>query len=116
MAATAAMTICTGRERDGSSPQWLGQCPHCKAWNTLDQAVAEPAGAAKPYRDQALHALSTQSEALYVDGEERTAHVELRARRLGLAGKLISTCGSTVNCDQHALPDAALRRRTLNGD
>jgi DNA repair protein RadA/Sms len=34
------------RDCGGSSPKWLGQCPHCKAWNTLDEAIAEvvPAG------------------------------------------------------------------------
>src|SRR5436190_16056203 len=25
----------------GSSPRWLGKCPHCEAWNTLIETVAE---------------------------------------------------------------------------
>ncbi len=29
----------------GSSPKWLGQCPHCGAWNTLQEARAESGGA-----------------------------------------------------------------------
>jgi DNA repair protein RadA/Sms len=145
----ASKTVYTCRECGGSSPKWLGQCPHCKAWNTLDEAVAEPAGAAKAHRYQALaavsggaqpvatlaevdaaevartptgqeeldrvlgggivagavvliggdpgigkstlllqalDALSTQMKVLYVTGEESTAQVALRARRLGLAG------------------------------
>ncbi|WP_425257083.1 DNA repair protein RadA [Rubrivivax sp. RP6-9] len=41
-----AKTIYTCRECGGTSPKWLGQCPHCKAWNTLDESVAEPSGAA----------------------------------------------------------------------
>jgi DNA repair protein RadA/Sms len=24
------------------SPRWQGQCPHCKAWNTLVESVVEP--------------------------------------------------------------------------
>jgi DNA repair protein RadA/Sms len=28
----------------GSSPKWLGKCPHCGAWNTLQEARAEAAG------------------------------------------------------------------------
>jgi DNA repair protein RadA/Sms len=32
----------------GTSPKWLGQCPHCRAWNSLEESVAEaPAGQAK---------------------------------------------------------------------
>ena len=50
---TRAKTIHTCRECGGTSPKWLGQCPHCKAWNTLDESVAEPAAAAKN-RFQAL--------------------------------------------------------------
>jgi len=34
----------TLRECGGSSAKWLGKCPHCDAWNTLDETVAEPAG------------------------------------------------------------------------
>jgi DNA repair protein RadA/Sms len=144
-----AKTVYTCRECGGNSPKWLGQCPHCRAWNTLDEAVAEPAGgknhrfqalsaasgAAQPVATlsevdaadvsrtptgqeeldrvlgggivegavvliggdpgigkstlllQALDALSTQMKVLYVTGEESTAQVALRARRLGLAGK-----------------------------
>lgn len=41
----------------GTTPRWLGQCPHCKAWNTLEETIAEPAaGAAKTNRFQALAA------------------------------------------------------------
>jgi DNA repair protein RadA/Sms len=31
----------------GISPKWLGKCPHCNAWNTLTETVAEPAGGGK---------------------------------------------------------------------
>jgi DNA repair protein RadA/Sms len=35
----------TCRECGGTSPRWLGKCPHCGAWNSLDETVAEPSGA-----------------------------------------------------------------------
>ncbi len=143
---TAPKTLFTCSECGGSSPKWLGQCPHCKAWNTLEETVAEPAagkahrfqalaGGAQPVATlseveaaevartptgqeeldrvlgggivegavvliggdpgigkstlllQALDALSTQMKVLYVTGEESTAQVALRARRLGLGGR-----------------------------
>ncbi|QPS06944.1 DNA repair protein RadA [Delftia acidovorans] len=31
----------------GTSPRWLGKCPACGAWNSLIEAVAEPASAGK---------------------------------------------------------------------
>jgi DNA repair protein RadA/Sms len=35
----------TCRECGGTSPKWLGRCPHCEAWNTLEESVAELTGA-----------------------------------------------------------------------
>lgn len=46
-------SVYTCRECGGTSPRWLGQCPHCKAWNTLEEGLAEPAGTPKN-RYQAL--------------------------------------------------------------
>jgi DNA repair protein RadA/Sms len=31
----------------GTTPKWLGKCPHCGAWNSLVEAVAEAAGTGK---------------------------------------------------------------------
>ena len=31
-------TIFTCSECGGISPKWLGQCPHCQAWNTLEES------------------------------------------------------------------------------
>jgi DNA repair protein RadA/Sms len=45
--ARAERSVYVCRECGGSSPKWLGQCPHCRAWNALDETVAEPAGAAR---------------------------------------------------------------------
>ncbi|MBI4987555.1 MAG: DNA repair protein RadA [Rhodocyclales bacterium] len=36
-------TIYTCTECGGSSPKWQGQCPHCSAWNTLVESLAETA-------------------------------------------------------------------------
>jgi DNA repair protein RadA/Sms len=40
-------TIYTCTECGGGSPRWLGRCPHCEAWNTLIESVAESPSAAK---------------------------------------------------------------------
>jgi len=42
-----AKTVYTCRECGGNNAKWLGKCPHCGAWNTLDETVAETAGPAK---------------------------------------------------------------------
>ena len=52
MATPKTVFIC--RECGGTNAKWLGQCPHCKAWNTLDESVAEPAGNTRNNRFQAL--------------------------------------------------------------
>ncbi len=50
-----AKTIYTCRECGGTNPKWLGQCPHCKAWNTLEETLAETSGAgSRNNRFQAL--------------------------------------------------------------
>ncbi|MDQ2779820.1 MAG: DNA repair protein RadA [Pseudomonadota bacterium] len=42
----APKTVYTCRDCGGTNAKWLGQCPHCKAWNTLEESVAEPSGPA----------------------------------------------------------------------
>src|SRR5205814_10149507 len=39
MAKARSVYACT--ECGGESPKWQGQCPHCGAWNTLVEGVAE---------------------------------------------------------------------------
>jgi DNA repair protein RadA/Sms len=41
--AKEAKTVFTCNECGGSSPKWLGKCPHCGAWNTLEEGLAEAA-------------------------------------------------------------------------
>lgn len=43
MAKPKTLYSCT--ECGGQSPKWQGQCPHCHAWNTLVETVAEQASA-----------------------------------------------------------------------
>jgi DNA repair protein RadA/Sms len=51
MAREKSIHVCS--ECGGTNPKWLGQCPHCKAWNTLVETVAEPTGGAR-HRFQSL--------------------------------------------------------------
>ncbi len=141
-------TVYTCTECGGTNPRWLGQCPHCKAWNTLEEGVAEPAAGTAKNRFQSLaksqpvatlseieagdvdrtptgideldrvlgggiveggvvliggdpgigkstlllqavDALAGRMKVLYVTGEESTAQVALRARRLDLSGAAV---------------------------
>jgi DNA repair protein RadA/Sms len=138
-------SIYTCNECGGTNPKWLGRCPHCNAWNTLEEGVAPSASSAKAHRFQALaptqgvatlsaieaadvertptgleeldrvlgggivegaviliggdpgigkstlllqavDALASRMKVLYVTGEESTAQVALRSRRLSLKG------------------------------
>lgn len=45
MAKDKSIYTCT--ECGGTSPKWLGKCPHCSAWNTLIESAAETAGAGR---------------------------------------------------------------------
>ena len=40
-------TSFTCTECGGVTPRWLGKCPHCEAWNTLIEGVAEPGAPAR---------------------------------------------------------------------
>jgi len=43
MAKAATKSVYTCSECGGEAPKWQGQCPHCGAWNTLVEGVAEVA-------------------------------------------------------------------------
>ncbi len=49
-----AKTIYSCTECGGQVPKWQGQCPHCEAWNTLVESVAETLPAAGKNRFSAL--------------------------------------------------------------
>jgi len=79
-------TIFTCRECGGTNARWLGKCPHCGAWNTLDESIAEPVGAPSKNRFQALakaQAVATLSEIDAADVERMPTGQEELDRVLG---------------------------------
>jgi DNA repair protein RadA/Sms len=64
-------TIYTCRECGGTSAKWLGKCPHCNAWNTLEEGVAEPAAGSAKNRFQGL----TRSQPVATLGDIAAAEV-----------------------------------------
>jgi DNA repair protein RadA/Sms len=71
-------------ECGGSSPKWLGQCPHCKAWNTLVETVAE--GTGTRHRFQALtktQPVATLSEIEATDVDRAPTGIDELDRVLG---------------------------------
>jgi DNA repair protein RadA/Sms len=64
-------TIHTCTECGGTSPKWLGKCPQCGAWNTLEEGVAE-AAAAKNHRFRSL----TQAQPVAALHEIEASEVE----------------------------------------
>jgi DNA repair protein RadA/Sms len=57
-------TVFTCTACGGINPKWLGKCPHCGAWNTLEEGVAEsPAATRHRYKPiAALQPVATLSE------------------------------------------------------
>ncbi|HLL12362.1 MAG TPA: AAA family ATPase, partial [Rubrivivax sp.] len=82
----ANKTLYTCRDCGGTSPKWLGQCPHCRAWNTLEETAAETPSGAKNNRYQALgkaQPVSTLSEIEAADVERTPTGQEELDRVLG---------------------------------
>ncbi|HET9641897.1 MAG TPA: DNA repair protein RadA [Burkholderiaceae bacterium] len=48
-----AKTLYICSECGGSTPKWLGKCPHCAAWNTLEESIATDAPAKNRYHSLA---------------------------------------------------------------
>src|SRR5699024_7943820 len=40
-------SVYTCRECGASFPKWSGQCPDCRAWNAMEEGVAEPRASAR---------------------------------------------------------------------
>jgi hypothetical protein len=83
MAREKSIHVCS--ECGGTNPKWLGQCPHCKAWNTLVETVAEPTGGAR-HRFQSLakaQPVATLSEIEATDIERAPTGVDELDRVLG---------------------------------
>jgi DNA repair protein RadA/Sms len=88
-AAGKAKTIYACAECGHASPKWLGQCPACRQWNTLQEEVAAP----EP-RAGAPRGWGVQGSARPVPLREVTAHDEAR-RRTGI-GELDRVLGGGV--------------------
>ena len=54
MAKLKTVYVCS--ECGGDSHKWQGQCPHCEAWNTLQEMRMDPARPAAVNRLSASHA------------------------------------------------------------
>ncbi|MBX3619556.1 MAG: DNA repair protein RadA [Rhizobacter sp.] len=81
MSKTKSVYTCS--ECGGTSPKWLGKCPHCNAWNTLTESVAE---APSKHRYQSLAApqpVATLSEIEATDVDRRPTGIEELDRVLG---------------------------------
>jgi DNA repair protein RadA/Sms len=65
-----AKTIYSCTECGGQSPKWQGQCPHCEAWNTLVEAVAEALPTAGKNRYSALAASGKLQQLADVEASE----------------------------------------------
>jgi DNA repair protein RadA/Sms len=78
-------TIFTCNECGGTNPKWLGKCPHCGAWNTLEETIAESPAAGR-HRFQALtssQAVATLSEIDAADVARTPTGVDELDRVLG---------------------------------
>ncbi|MBX3611648.1 MAG: DNA repair protein RadA [Hydrogenophaga sp.] len=74
-------TVYTCSECGGTSPRWLGKCPHCNAWNTLIEGVAEGSGAPAKNRFAALARTSAVTPLASIEARDvqrtPTGHEEL---------------------------------------
>ena len=78
-------SIYTCSECGGTNAKWLGKCPHCGAWNTLVEGVAESTGAGKN-RYQSLaknQPVATLSEIVATDFDRTSTGQEELDRVLG---------------------------------
>ena len=66
-------TIYTCTECGGTSPKWLGKCPHCNAWNTLIEGVAESNAPAKNRYSSQFQSLAKALEVTALADIEATA-------------------------------------------
>ncbi|HEY4080806.1 MAG TPA: DNA repair protein RadA [Burkholderiaceae bacterium] len=78
-------SIYTCSECAGTNPKWLGKCPHCGAWNTLVEGVAEtPGGGKNRYQSLAKNQpVATLSEIVATDFERTPTGQEELDRVLG---------------------------------
>jgi DNA repair protein RadA/Sms len=78
-------SIYTCSDCGGTSPKWLGKCPHCGAWNTLIEGVAESSGPVKNRYQSLAKTLpvATLSEIEASDVDRQSTGIEELDRVLG---------------------------------
>ena len=86
MAKDKSIYVCT--ECGGTSPKWQGKCPHCEAWNTLVEAVAENASAKPRYASNGrgllpAEAVTTLAEIEATDADRQPTGIDELDRALG---------------------------------
>ena len=84
MAKEKSVYTCT--ECGGTNAKWLGQCPHCSAWNTLAESVAESAGKPRYAAGRGLlpvEAVSTLAEIEATDADRQPTGIDELDRALG---------------------------------
>ena len=100
MAKPKNLYSCT--ECGGQSPKWQGQCPHCNAWNPLDETVSETASA---NRFSTLAGVSAERGKVQSLNKVRERGETVGARRFGNA---FYECVPCVAVRALALPFRAL--------
>jgi DNA repair protein RadA/Sms len=56
-------------ECGGTSPKWLGKCPHCNAWNTLEEVIVESAASSR-HRFQPLAKVAAVATLAEIDAAD----------------------------------------------
>jgi DNA repair protein RadA/Sms len=74
-------TVYTCSACGGTSPKWLGKCPHCAEWNTLEETIAEAASSGGGAR----HRFQVLARALPVITLSEIEAAEIERRPTGLA-------------------------------
>src|SRR5215470_15718734 len=74
MARSSPVFVCS--ECGGETLKWQGQCPHCSAWNSLEQRAASRAGKAPAAAPRTLDSgLTAAAEARLGSGQEELDRV-----------------------------------------
>lgn len=95
MAKSITLFFC--KECGGETSKWVGQCPHCKKWNTLEEAPAAKKTGGKIERRKPMSQTPEHINNLSVEEESRiSTQIEEMNRVLGggiVAGSLILVGG-----------------------
>ncbi len=78
-----ARTIYTCTECGGQAPKWQGQCPHCTAWNTLVETIAEKASGSRYHSLAQASRLQTLAEVDALEEPRRPTGIGELDRVLG---------------------------------